>query len=248
MAEDKELTLRQHLEELRKRSIYSTIAIAITTGVSFSLAAHIFSILEALAPEDTNFIFTEAMELLVTYFKLSIYCGVALALPFLIYQALMFIRPALTSRERMWVYILLPAVALFFAGGVAFGYFFVPRMLSFLIEFPLAADVANPEIKISGYVSLVARLLFGLGLVFETPLVIFFLARIGLVTPQWLLRQWRYAIVVCYIVAAIITPTPDPINCSIVALALVALYFLSIILAWIAWKLRGENQPAHASS
>jgi len=245
MVDDEELTLREHLRELRRRVIYSAIAVAITCGISFYFADRVFDVLEELAPEDTHFIFTEPVELMLIYFKISVYGGVALALPFLVYQAVMFVRPALTGREKTWLYLLLPAVAVFFAIGGTFGYYFVPRMLEFLINFPLAEDVADPEIKISSYVSFVVRLLFGLGLAFETPLVIFFLAKIGVVTPGWLIRKWQYAVVIAFVAAAAITPTPDPINCTIVAVALIALYLVGVFLAVFA--VRGAKKDEDIS-
>lgn len=171
--------------------------------------------------------------MLGTYFRVAFVSGIVLALPFLIYQLVMFVRPGLNTNERKYLYFLLPSAMLAFAAGVAFGYFVLfPPMARFLISF--GSDIAAPQIRVGNYVSLIVRLLFALGLCFETPLLAFFLAKIGVVTPKMLSKYRKFAVVGAFILGAIITPTFDPINQSIVAIPLIFLYELGILLAKLA--------------
>ena len=235
--ENQELTLREHLEELRVRLIWSVLAVAVTSVVSFAfLTKNAIEFLKAKAPEGTEFQFIEITEGWSVYLRVGLFCAVALALPFIVYQAMMFVRPALTRRETIYVYLLLPGVAVLFITGVLFAYYvFLGNALSFLVDSPFLEDLlGKPQLRIGEYISQITKILFGMGLAFETPLIIFFLAKMGIVTTGQLLRKWRYAVVIAFVVAAIITPTWDPINCSIVAGPLVALYFLGIFLSWIA--------------
>ena len=132
---EKHLTLRGHLDELRKRLIWSVIAVAITTGASFFFASYIFDFFQSRAPEDVDLVAIQVTEKVVTYIKVCLYAGVAAALPFLIYQLVMFVRPALTRQEKRYLYLLMPSVVFFFAAGVAFCYLvFLPPALRFLLE------------------------------------------------------------------------------------------------------------------
>jgi sec-independent protein translocase protein TatC len=237
MEEDKELTLREHLEELRVRLVWSALGVAITSIIAFMfLTREAIEFLKAQAPESAEFQFIEMTEGWGIFLKVGFYCSIGLALPFLVYQAVMFIRPALTRRETVYVYSLLPGVAVLFIAGVVFTYYvFLPNALQFLVASDYLGDLAGkPQLRIGDYISDVTKILFGMGLAFETPLIIFFLTKLGVVTPRGLLRQWRYAVVIAFIVAAVITPTWDPYNCTIVAAPLISLYFLGILLSWIA--------------
>lgn len=236
---DKQMTFIGHLAELRQRLIKSVIALVITTIIAFIFARYIFDFLIAPAPDDISLIYTEMTGMLTTYFKVALMGGLVLAMPVLVYQGIMFVSPALTRREKKYVYMALPWITLMFIAGFAFGYFvLVPPATNFLLSF--MTDVARPEIKIDNYVSIVTRLLVALGLVFETPVIITFLARLGIVKPETLSRRRRWAIVVAFILAAIITPTFDPINQSLVAFPLILLYEISIWLAKIAYRKRAE--------
>ena len=134
---EKNLTLREHLIELRQRLIKSVIVVAVTTGISFIFAGRIFDFFQSRAPEDTVFIVIELQEKMSVYMQISIYSGIVLALPFLIYQLVMFIRPALTTNEKKYLYTLLPGIILFFFAGAVFTYYiFLPPALDFLINFP----------------------------------------------------------------------------------------------------------------
>lgn len=233
-SDEKRFTIFGHLNELRRRLIGSVIAIAITSGISFIFYEQVFNILISPAA-DINLIYIEMTEMLGTIMRVCLVSGVILAMPYLTYQFIMFVSPALTRKERKYVYLILPWMALMFAGGVAFGYFImIPRVTGFLITF--GSDIATPQIKIGNYIALVTRLLLAIGLVFEMPVLTTLLARMGIITHKWLADKRRSAIILAFILAALITPTIDPINQSLVALPLILLYEMSIWLAKLAQK------------
>ncbi|MBI2304989.1 MAG: twin-arginine translocase subunit TatC [Chloroflexi bacterium] len=235
MSEGKQLTVIEHLTELRDRLIRSAIAIAITTGGAFFFHERLFEILKRPAGERLDLIYTEPLEMLSTIFKVTLYSGVAIALPFLFYEIMMFIAPALTPKEKRYVYLMLPGVAFFFLAGVSFAYFVaLPPALGFLLSF--GANIARPQIKVGSYVSTVSTLIFWSGIAFETPMVLYFLARIGLVSPKRMASFRRYAFLLAFALSAFITPTVDPINQSIVAVPIILLYELGILLARLAWR------------
>jgi len=237
---EKDLTLRGHLDELRQRLIKSVIAVVITTIVSFVFAGRIFDFFESRAPEGVTLVFIEVTAMVGVYIKICLYSGIVLALPFLVYQLVTFVHPALTRSERRYLYLLMPGVILFFLAGVAFTYFvFLPPALRFLLDFPFL-DGPLAYISIGNYISVITRLLFVMGLVFELPLMIYFLTRIGVVTPQWLSKFRKFAIVGAFIVAAIITPTFDPINQTIVAVPVILLYEIGILLSRLGWRQRSS--------
>ncbi len=238
MSNDKKLTIFGHLGELRQRLIKSVIAVLITTVLSFFFAEQIFRIL-ILPAEGINLVYIEMTEMIGTYMKVSLTSGIILAMPYLIYQLIMFVSPALTRREKKYVFLILPWIALMFMGGVAFGYFIlVPPMTKFLITF--GTDIATPQIKIGNYISIVARLLLAIGLVFEMPVVTTFLSRLGVITPKWLSDKRKPAIIFAFILAAIITPTFDPLNQTLVAAPLIVLYEMSIWLAKLVQRKRPQ--------
>ncbi len=229
MSDDKRLTVLEHISELRRRLIRCLIAVSVTTIISFVFAKQIFEILKSPAGE-INLIFIEMTEMIGTYMRVSLVSGIILAMPYLVYQLIMFISPALTRREKKRVYLILPWVALMFVGGVIFAYFIlVPPAVKFLVTF--GSDIATPQIKIGNYISIVSRLLLSIGLVFEMPVITTFLARLGIITPKWLSDKRRPAIILAFILAAIITPTFDPVNQILVAAPLIILYEVSIWLA-----------------
>ena len=229
MSDDKRLTVLEHISELRRRLIRGVIAVSVTTVISFVFAKQIFEILKSPAGE-INLIFIEMTEMIGIYMRVSLVSGIILAMPYLVYQLIMFVSPALTSREKKRVYLILPWIALMFVGGVIFAYFIlVPPAVKFLITF--GSDIATPQIKIGNYISIVSRLLLSIGLVFEMPVITTFLARLGIITPKWLSDKRKPAIILAFILAAIITPTFDPVNQTLVAAPLIILYEMSIWLA-----------------
>ena len=229
MSDAKKLSVLSHLGELRSRLIRSVIAIAIASVIAFIFRDWIFYIL-ILPAEGINLIYIEMTEMIGTIMRVCLAAGIVLAMPYLVYQGIMFISPALTRKEKKYVYLILPWIALMFLGGVAFGYFIlVPPATRFLLTW--GADIATPEIRIGNYISIVTRLLLAIGFVFEMPVVTTFLSRLGVIKPKWLSDRRRLAIIVAFILAAIITPTFDPINQSLVAVPMIVLYEMSIWLA-----------------
>jgi sec-independent protein translocase protein TatC len=235
--EDRNLTLFEHLAELRNRLIIVVVVVALTTAVSFAfLTQPAFEILLRPATEgNPNFelIYTEMTGFFGAYMKVALTTGVIIAMPVIVYEAMMFVAPGLTRQERRYLLILLPWITLSFIVGVVFAYYvFLPPAVQFLITF--GSQIAKPQIRVSNYVDFVSSLLFWIGVIFETPLIIFFLAKIGVVTPVTLTRFRRPFWVIAFVIAALITPTFDPVNQTIVAVPIVILYEAGILLARIA--------------
>jgi sec-independent protein translocase protein TatC len=214
--------------------------------ISFPLAFYVFDILKSRAPSDMNLVFINVTEMLGTYMKVALYCGIALSLPYLIYQLVMFLAPALKDREKRYLYLSMPLVVVLFAAGVCFAYFiFLPPALKFLLTF--GSDIAQPMITVSNYVSVLVRLLLAVGLVFEIPLVITLLAKLGVVSPQKLAKGRKWAVLAAFVLGAIITPTVDPVNQTLIAAPIIVLYELSIWLAKLAYP-KKALAPSPASS
>ncbi len=242
---EKYLTLLEHLEELRFRLFVSAAGVVAGLIVSAFFGGRLIEFLkepaEARNP-DFQLQFIEPFELFATYFRVSLLGGLIFGMPVIVYQALRFVAPGLRPNERRWLYSTVAGAFLLFLGGVAFAYYIaLPPALDFLLHF--GNDLAEPNIRVGSYIDFVTRLLFWTGVSFETPLVVMFLARFGIVTARQLLRWWRLAIVAAFVVAAVVTPTIDPVTQSIVAGPIIVLYFLGIALAWLV---RPRREPAAA--
>jgi len=246
MSEEKKLTFMGHIRELRGRLACSVLALVITTIISFVFADQIFHFL--LKPAgNISLIYTEMTEMIGIYMIVSLAGGIVLAMPFFVYQIIMFVSPALTRREKRYVYIALPWITLMFIGGVAFGYYILlPPAMHFLLSF--GSDIASPYIKIGNYITLVTRLLIAIGAVFETPVIITLLSQLGVVSPGWLAKKRKWAFLAAFILAAVITPTMDPINQSLVAGPLIVLYELSIWLSRLVYQRKGKTVGSPVSS
>jgi sec-independent protein translocase protein TatC len=228
-ADEKKLPVLGHLKELRNRLIRSVIAVAIAAILCFIFYDQIFDILIYPA-HGIELQAIELTEVLSTIMRVAIFGGIVLAVPYLTYEMIMFVSPALTPREKKYVFLILPWIALMFAGGVVFAYYIlIPRILDFLLTF--GSDIATTTPRVSNYINVVTRLLLVVGLVFELPVVTTFLARIGVLKAKWLADKRKIAIIFAFILAAIISPTIDPINQTLIALPLVVLYEMSIWLA-----------------
>ena len=185
---DRELTILQHLAELRRRVIISVLALLVGSAVSWAFFRQLIELLvrparDLEAAAGGQLIFTEVTEMLTTSIKVSFVAGFVIAMPIILYQVIMFTAPGLIPKERRYLLAFLPAALVAFAAGVAFGYFVLtPPALHFLLTF--AGDVAVPMIKVSNIVNLMIRLLFWMGLAFETPLVMYLLAQLGLVNAR----------------------------------------------------------------
>lgn len=236
MEEEKKRTVLSHLEEVRGRLFKSLIAVVICIIVCFPLARYIYPILMTPLP-GIELYYTEVTGLIGSYMKLSLYGGLVLAAPYLLYQFIMFIKPALTRREKGYLYTLFPGVLILFFGGVMFSYFvLLPPALNFLYH--SFSDYVGSDIQplwtVDNYVSIITRLLFWIGVVFEIPILMYFLSKIGVVSPGWIRRKWRYAVVIAFILGGVITPTFDPVNQSLVAGPIILLYGLGYLLAKLA--------------
>lgn len=230
-----EMSVLDHLEELRRRLIACLAAVGIATIVGFIFSEQFMQWLLRLVAEMPG-ITIQAIEIpekFATSLRLSLIVGIALAMPVIVYQLWRFLRPALLPRERVYLRVGLPLIILFFAGGVAFSYFLaLPAALGFLLRFGPAQVVTQPQLE--PFLSFVATLLLWSGISFEMPILLFFLAKIHVVDWHRLSKWRRYAFLVICIVAAVITPTPDPVNMMIIAAPLYLLYEIGILLARLA--------------
>ena len=243
----RELSMMEHLGELRRRVTICVAAIILASAGSFYFFDEMIDLLlrpaELVYGKPVELIYTEVTELLSTAVKISFVSGFILAIPIILYQAIMFVAPGLTGRERRVLFASLPAALIVFVAGVAFGYFVLtPPALNFLLTF--GNDVATPLIKVSNIVGLMIRLLFWMGIAFETPLILYLLAQLGLVTARGLGRFRRYWVVVAFLLAALITPTVDPVNQAFVAVPLLALYEIGVLLARFAGWNRQKAEAA----
>jgi sec-independent protein translocase protein TatC len=229
------LTLIEHLQELRFRLFVSALGVVAGLAVSAIFGGEIIDFLKQPAESrnpDFQLQFIEPFELFVTYFRVALLGGLILGMPMMIYQALRFVTPGLKGVEKRWLYSTVIGATGLFLGGVAFAYYVaLPPALDFLLNF--GGDLAEPNIRVGSYIDFVTRLLFWTGVAFETPLIVMFLGRFGVVSAGQLLRWWRYAIVIAFVVAAIVTPTIDPVTQSLIAGPIIVLYFLGIGLAWL---------------
>lgn len=227
-----ELTIVEHLIELRVRLTRCAIALIIGTIIGLIFSQQVFDILLHPAPKDFHAITIEMTEMFATYFKVALFTGAALAMPVFVWQIIGFVGPGLTRTERRYVFTLLPFVSLLFFVGILFGYFVVlPFATTYLLSFNA---VAEPLIRIGNYIGFVSSVMFWMGLAFETPLIIFVLAKVNLISVKRLGQYRKFAILAVFILAAAITPTPDPFSQTMVAIPLYLLYELGILFARFA--------------
>jgi sec-independent protein translocase protein TatC len=228
------MTFLEHLEELRVRLIRSLIALVLGFVASWSYHEKIFHFLtEPLrtAYPGVKFITTGPSEALVLYMKMAFFVGIFLAAPYLLYQIWAFVAPGLYAHEKAYAVPFIVMGSLFFLGGAAFGHYVLfPLTFGFLIAFSGTDMQFLP--KVDEYYSFYSWFLLGLGLVFQLPVVIFVLARIGLVTPGFLLRNFKYAVLVSFVVSAVVTPTTDVTMQTLLAVPMLGLYLLGVAVAW----------------
>lgn len=237
----------EHLVDLRKRLINSAIAIGIGAMVGVTVAEKVIGFIarpmqEALrkAHQADKLIYTSPAGMINLIITSGLYIGLGLAAPYVLYQVWLFVAPGLYKHERRAAATFIFSSLLLFVVGVAFGYFIMlPYVLAFLTSFqgPFA-----PLISINEYIDFILIVLVGLGVIFELPVLVFFLALFGIVTPRFLWKNVRYAILIIAIVAAIVTPTPDALTMLIFMAPMVGLYFLSIGVA--AFVVRSKAKRA----
>jgi len=244
-----------HLEELRKRIVYSVISVAVGTGLCWAYRERIYGvmqrpIMDALRSQGLpeKLVYLNPIDPFNLYLKVSMLAGLFLTSPFVLYQVWMFISPGLYRNEKKYVLpFMVSTITLFTLGGY-FGYRVAyPRALDFFVV--RFNGQFQPMITINEYTQLFLSIVAGLGLIFEMPILVFFLAFLGIMTPSFMIKNFRYAILVMFILAAIVTPTPDIVNMCIFAAPMIALYALSIAVAWVVHpkqraKRKEKEKPA----
>jgi sec-independent protein translocase protein TatC len=241
---DKELSLVQHLGELRDRLMVTAIALVATTAIAFYFGTQLIRIL--IIPVDCTFIpaFTcheppttlislSPTENFATYFRVALFAGMALAMPVILYEIYAYVDPALLPKERRFIRFMgLPVIGLFVAGMLFCYFVLLPNAIKFLINF--GDEVIKNQLRAADYISFVTIFILGMGLIFEVPVAIFALVKIHVITRQWLAKQRRYAVLLAFVIAAVITPTPDPFNQTLVAIPMYLLFELGLFVARFA--------------
>lgn len=241
----KRMTLLEHLEELRKRIGWSLVAILVGFLLCWYWAPPIFAWLSLpitqFLPAGEKLAFTGLVDPFMLYMKVALLAGIFLASPVVLWQFWLFVSPALYRHERRIAIPFIVSTTAFFLGGGYFGYKIAfPMVVRFLLQ---VGQNFRQVVTINEYFSMASKVILGLGLVFEMPVLIMLLARLGVVTYRFLLRYFRYAVLIIFIIAAVITPTPDiPTQC-VFAFPMIGLYLLGVLVAWIF----GKTRPAEES-
>jgi sec-independent protein translocase protein TatC len=234
-----------HLEELRKRLVYSVISVMVGAGVCWGYRERIYAvmqkpIIDALhkyhLPE--KLVYLNPTDPFNLYLKIAMMGGLFLTSPFVLYQVWMFISPGLYRNEKRYVFpFMFSTITLFTLGGY-FGYRIAyPRALDFFIDF---SGQFQPMITVGEYTQLFLSIVLGMGLIFEMPILVFFLAFLGIMTPSFMIKNFRYAILVIFVLAAIVTPTPYIVNMCVFAAPMLGLYALSIGVAYVVHPAQRE--------
>lgn len=235
-----EMTLIEHLLEVRSRVTWMAIAVVIGMSFFFIPAFGFRAIEYLLSPArqsvpDFTPQFIEPMENIGVYFRVALLGGLTFAMPVIVYHVMRFVTPALTPQEKRWIIPIVLGASLAFIGGLAFGFYVVlPFTLEFLLTF--GDSFAQPDWRIGNYIDFVTRILLVMGAVFETPLIVMGLAKFGVLSASQMLQRWRYAVILAFVIAAIVTPTIDPVTQALVGGPIVVLYFVGIGLAWFVRK------------
>jgi sec-independent protein translocase protein TatC len=228
------LTLLEHLQELRRRLTICVAAVAVGILVSAYFGEELIEYLKEPGEEaspDFRLIFIEPFENFVVYFRVSMLGGLVLAMPVIVWQVLGFLAPGLRGGERAWLYGTAAGAGALFVAGVLFAYYVaLPPALEFLFNF--GDDIAEPNIRVGAYIDFVTRLLFWTGVSFEMPIIVMYLARFRIVTARQLIHWWRPAFVGAFVIAAVVTPSIDPVTQTFVAGPIIVLYIVGIILAF----------------
>lgn len=240
------MSLLDHLNELRRRIGVAMLAVFVGFLACWYFAKPIFNWLSIpltqFLPEGEKLAFTGLIDPFMLYIKVALLAGIFLASPVVLWQVWLFISPGLYSRERRIAIPFLLATTFFFVAGGYFGYKVAfPMVCRFLLD---VGSEFRQVITVREYFSMASKVILGMGLVFEMPVLILFLARLGVVTHTFLLKQFRFAVLGIFVTAAIITPTPDIATQSVFAVPMIALYMLGVLVAWLF----GRRPPASSSS
>lgn len=241
------MSFLEHLEELRRRLIFSIIGIAVGFFACWAYAERIYEIVQRPVTDALKhngvaekLTFLNPTEPFNLYLKTAFLAGVFVASPFVLYQVWMFISPGLYRKEKRYVFPFMFSTIFLFLSGGYFGYKIVfPAALEFLIGY---GKQFQPMITIGEYSDLFLTMIIGLGLVFEMPVLVFFLSLMGVISAGWMWRNVRYSVLVIFIIAAILTPTTDIMNMCVFAAPMVGLYVLSIAIAWFAHPTQRKKQ------
>ncbi len=237
------MTFLEHLEELRQRLVRACVYLALGFGACWGFREQIFAFMVQpmrQAGFKDKFIFTGPAEALMLYMKMAFFVGIFLAAPAMLWEIWGFIAPGLYKNEKKWAIPFIGMGTFFFVGGALFGHYFLfPLTFQFLYTF------GGPDMqfmpRIGEYWSFYSWFLLGLGLVFQIPVVIFVLARLGLVSAPFLLRMWKWAVLGSFVLSAIITPTPDAVTQTALAGPMIGLYLLGVLVAWVFGKDRRRD-------
>jgi sec-independent protein translocase protein TatC len=232
------MTIWQHLEDLRKRIFTALVGLVVGVIASGFFAEDLLRLLAEPIGGFENLLSIQVTENISVYFRVTLLSGFLIALPFILLQFYLFLSPGLRKKERQWILRSVPIATLLFIAGAVFAYLvMLPAALPFLIGF------TGPEVlpKWKDYISFVTNIIFWVGLSFESPLVMFVLAKMGIVDAKGLAKQWRIAVVIIAVIAAVATPTPDPINMAILMAPLFILYGLGILLAVLASRKKDKE-------
>jgi len=235
---EEELPVTEHIEELRQRIFKSVIALVVGFLIAWPFKKDILLFLEKPLPEDLRgkLIFLSPPEAFFTALKVSFFAGILIALPFVLYQAWKFIEPGLYEHEKKFILPFIFFSLLFFFGGAFFAYFVIlPFGLKFLLGF--MGDLLTPQITVGSYISFVIQMILAFGFVFLLPVVVWLLSKLGVINYRMLENNRKYAILIIFVIAAVLTP-PDIFSQVMMALPLLGLYELSI---WIA-KITGREE------
>ncbi len=247
------MSFLDHLEELRRRIIWSLLYVAGGFFLCWFYAERIYGYMQAPIMEalrnhklDQKLVYLNPTEPFNMYLKVGFLAGVFVASPFILYQVWAFIAPGLYRHEKRYVLpFMVSSVGLFVAGGM-FGYKMVyPAALDFLIGY---GAQFQPMITIGEYTDLFLTIIIGLGIIFEMPILVFFLSLMGVLTAGWMWRNLRYSILVIFIIAAIVTPTTDILNMCLFAAPMVLLYVISIFIAWLVSPARRKARESRVAS
>ncbi len=232
------MSFLDHLDELRKRLIISVVALLVAFVVAYAFVAQIFAfMMQPLLelPEVGTLVFTEPAEGFLLDIKMAALAGVFLASPVILWQVWLFIAPGLYANEKKLAIPFVAFSTFFFVSGGLFSHFIAFRaVFAFFSSF--STDTVEFLPRITPIFSMYMKMLLAFGFIFQMPTVAFFLARMGLLTPRWLIQNFKYAVLVIFILAAVLTASPDPVNQIIMAGPMLALYGLSILIAWAFGK------------
>lgn len=237
MSKDQPMTVIEHLEDLRKTLIISISAwLVLTTVAFFVFQDQIFAFLTLpLREMDLKLVIMTPFEGFMAKFKAASFAGLIFALPVILWEVWRFVLPALKTKEKRYLLIIVPFSLIFFVLGTAFSYYYVLGVaLNFLIL--TAGSGFIPMLGASKYLGFVVSMLLPFGIVFQLPLAALFLTRIGLITHKTMSQKRKYAIVLIFVIAAVLTPTPDIVTQSLMALPMILLYELSILISWLCRK------------